>query len=77
MPRLIIAEGAALGLERCHASLDTKSPRAVQSAGQAIAARLLMLQTTLQIGRPFDIEPTFRKLPIAFGEAGYVAAHSN
>ena len=75
MPRLIITEGAALGLERCRTFLDEKSPQSAARAGQTIAARLLMLETTPQMGRPFDMEPALRELPISFGGSGYVALY--
>ena len=75
MPRLIITEGAALGLERCRTFLDEKSAQASARAGQTIAARLLMLETTPQMGRPFDMELALRELPIAFGGSGYIALY--
>jgi plasmid stabilization system protein ParE len=75
MPRLIITEGAALGLERCRIFLHEKNTQASARAGQTIAARLLMLETTPQMGRPFDMEPALRELPISFGDSGYVALY--
>ena len=75
MPRLIITEGAALGLDRCRAFLIDKSSQAAQRAGQAIAARLLALEITPDMGRPFDMEPALRELTISFGDAGYVALY--
>lgn len=75
MPRLIITEGAAGGLERCRAFLADKNPQAAQRAGQTIAARLLMLETTPQMGRPFDIDADLRELSISFGDSGYVALY--
>lgn len=75
MPRLIITEGAALGLERCRAFLADKSPPAAERAGRTIAARLLMLQTTPAMGRPFDGDAHLRELPIPFGDAGYIALY--
>ncbi len=76
MPRLIITEGAALGLERCRSVLADKSTQAVERAGRAIAARLRLLQTTpAAMGRPFDDDAQLRELPIPFGESGYVALY--
>jgi plasmid stabilization system protein ParE len=75
MPRLIITEGAALGLERCRIFLQAKNPQAAARAGQSIAARLMMLETTPQMGRPFAMEPSLRELPISYGDAGYVALY--
>ena len=70
MPRLIVTEGAARGLDRCRRFLEDKSPEAAIRAGQAIGRRLLSLETTPEIGRPFDMEATLRELPISFGDAG-------
>lgn len=75
MPRLIVTEGAAEGLDRCRAFLTDKSPDAARRAGRTIAARLSQLESTPHIGRPFDLDPTLRELPIAFGDTGYVALY--
>jgi plasmid stabilization system protein ParE len=75
VPRLIITEGAALGLERCRYFLADKSPQAAERAGRAIAARLRLLQTTPAMGRPFDDDAYLRDLPIPFGESGYIALY--
>ena len=75
MPRLIVTEGAAVGLERCRAFLADKSAQAAKRAGQTIAAHLLLLETTPQMGRPFDIEAGLRELSISFGDSGYVALY--
>ena len=40
-----------------------------------IAARLLALRTTPDIGRPFDGEEGLRELVIGFGSSGYVALY--
>ena len=40
-----------------------------------VAARLLALQTTPDIGRPFDGEEGLRELVIGFGSSGYVALY--
>ena len=75
MPRLIVTEGAAQGLERYRAFLAEHNPQASSRAGQLIATRLLALEATPDIGRPFDMEPTLRELPISFGATGYVALY--
>ena len=74
MPRLIITEGAAEGLERCRRFLAAKAPEAAQRAGQAIERQFLLLETAPDIGRPFPDMPELRELVIAFGDSGYVAA---
>lgn len=76
MPRLIVTEGAARGLDRCRSFLTDKNAAAAQRAGRTIAARLSMLESTPQMGRPFDLDARLRELPIAFGETGYVALYS-
>jgi plasmid stabilization system protein ParE len=75
MPRLILAEGAVRSLERVRAFLAEKSPEAAQRAGQAIASKLLALETTPAMGRPFAMEPDWRELPIPFGDTGYIALY--
>ncbi len=68
VPRVIITEGAAVGLERCRQFLTAKAPEAVRRAGQAIARQFLLLKSTLDIGRPFPEMPELRELVIAFGD---------
>lgn len=75
MPRLIVTEGAALGLARCRRFLEGKSPEAARRAGQAISHRLAVLQTNPAIGRPFELDPALRELVISFGDSGYVALY--
>ena len=75
MPRLIITEAAAIGLERCRAFLDEKNALASQRAGQTIIASLTLLETTPQMGRPLDIDAELRELSISFGDSGYVALY--
>lgn len=79
MPRLILTEGAVRSLERVRTFLAEKSPEAAQRAGQAIAAKLLALEATPAMGRPFAMQPgpsdAWRELPIPFGESGYVALY--
>ncbi|WP_293884353.1 type II toxin-antitoxin system RelE/ParE family toxin [Sphingomonas sp.] len=77
MPRLIVTEGAASGLERCRTFLVDKNPQAAERAGKAISDRLLSLEITPDMGRPFDMEPTLRELPISFGASGYVALYKH
>jgi len=43
-----------VGLRRCHQFLAPKNPQAAIRAGQAIARHFLLLETTPNIGRPFD-----------------------
>jgi hypothetical protein len=52
-----------------------RNPEAAVRAGQVIATRLLALQTTPDIGRPFDGEEGLRELVIGFGSSGYVALY--
>ena len=75
MPRVIITEGAAQGLERCRRFLAEKNSQAAKRAGQAIERQFALLETEPGIGRPFDDLPEFRELIIPFGDAGYVALY--
>ncbi len=45
--------------------------------GAAIAERLLMLESTPDIGRRFDLDPMMRELVIGFGNGGYVALYEH
>ena len=75
VPRLIVTPRARLGMVHCRGFLEGKNPEAAARAGQVIAARLLALQTTPDIGRPFDGEEGLRELVIGFGSSGYVALY--
>ena len=75
VPRLIVTPRARLGMIHCREFLEGRNPEAAARAGQVIAARLLALQTTPDIGRPFDGEEALRELVIGFGSSGYVALY--
>lgn len=75
MPRIIITEGAQVGLERCRRFLATKSPPAAKRAAQAIDRRFAVLETSPNIGRPFRNLPELRELIISFGDSGYIALY--
>ena len=75
MPRVIITQGAAQGLERCRRFLLEKNLRAAMRAGQAIERQLALLEMEPEIGRPFDKLPELRELVIPFGDSGYVALY--
>ena len=75
MPRVIITQGAANGLERCRLFLVGKNPQAARRAGQAIERQFALLETSPDIGRPLDDLPELRELIVAFGESGYVALY--
>ena len=77
MPRVIITQGAANGLERCRLFLAEKNPQAARRAGQAIERQFSLLETNPDIGRPLDDLPELRELIVAFGESGYVALYRN
>jgi plasmid stabilization system protein ParE len=72
VPRVIVTEAAAEGLERCRQFLVAKAPEAARRAGQAIEKHLLLLESAPDIGRPFPEIPELRELVIAFGDSGYV-----
>jgi len=75
VPRVIITEGAAEGLERCRKFLAAKVREAARQAGQVIEQQFLLLETTPDIGRPLPEMPALRELVITFGDSGYVALY--
>lgn len=75
MPRIIITEGAAQGLERCRLFLAEKNPLAAARAARAIAQQFDLLETEPELGRPWDELPELRELLIPFGDSGYVALY--
>lgn len=75
MPRLIITEGAAFGLERCRRFLAEKGPQVANRAGQTIGRQFARLEGNPGMGRPFPELPELRELIIEFGESGYVALY--
>ena len=75
MPRVIVTEGAAQGLERCRLFLVEKNPRAAMRAGLAIEHQFALLETEPEMGRPLMDLPELRELIIPFGDSGYVALY--
>lgn len=75
MPRIIITEGAAQGLERCRLFLAGKNPLATARAARAIAQQFELLATEPELGRPWEDLPELRELLIPFGDSGYVALY--
>jgi plasmid stabilization system protein ParE len=75
VPRVIVTEGAARGLERCRSFLEGKAPEAARRAAQVIGRHLLSLETTPSMGRPLPDLTELRELVIAFGDSGYVALY--
>jgi len=75
MPRVIVTEGAARGLERCRLFLAKNNPQASKRAALAIASQFGLLVSNPEIGRPFDDTPELRELIIPFGDKGYVALY--
>jgi plasmid stabilization system protein ParE len=76
MPRVIIAEGAAHGLERCRRFLAAKVPEAAKRAAKTIEQHFQLLEHTPDIGRPFvDLPDELRALIIPFGASGCIALY--
>jgi plasmid stabilization system protein ParE len=73
VPRVIVTEGAAQGLEHCRLFLAEKNPQAAMRAGLAIEHQFALLETEPEMGRPLDDLPELRELIIPFGGSGYVA----
>jgi len=75
LPRLVVTEGAARGLEYCRSFLAQKNPEAARRAAQAILRQFDLLASYPVMGRPLDDHPELRELLIPFGETGYVALY--
>ena len=75
MPRVIVTEGAAKGLERCRQFLAASPPEAARRASQAIEQQFRLLETAPDAGRPLPELPELRELVIHFGDSGYVALY--
>jgi len=73
--RIVITEGAAIGMEQCRKFLAEKSPAAAIKAAHAIDAKLSMLEMLPAMGRPFADTVDLRELLIKFGDSGYVALY--
>ena len=75
MPRVIITETALNGLTRCQQFISAKNQPAAKRAGQAIERQFELLETNVNLGRPFPEHMELRELVIAFGDSGYVALY--
>ncbi|RLD02840.1 MAG: type II toxin-antitoxin system RelE/ParE family toxin [Chloroflexi bacterium] len=75
MPRVIITENAALGLERCRRFLAEKDHTATIKAAQVIEKQFSRLETEPESGRPVENYLELRELIISFGNTGYVALY--
>ncbi|MCK4502833.1 MAG: type II toxin-antitoxin system RelE/ParE family toxin [Desulfuromonadales bacterium] len=75
MPRVIITENAALGLERCRRFLAGKNRLATTKAAQTIEKQFSRLKTEPESGRLVENYSELRELIISFGNAGYVALY--
>jgi len=75
VPRVVITQRAAQGLEHCRQFLADKNPQAAVRAGQAIEQQVLQLENNPDIGRPLNDLPELRELVIEFGDSGYAALY--
>ncbi len=75
MPRVIVTQGAAKGLERCRFFLSEENPKASKRAAQTIEQQFALLEMNPDIGRPLDDLPELRELIIKFGDSGYVTLY--
>ncbi|MFN3507287.1 MAG: type II toxin-antitoxin system RelE/ParE family toxin [Allorhizobium sp.] len=75
MPRVIVTEGAAIGLERCRRFLEARSPEAAGKAAKEIRRQFELLASSPERGRPLPRFPELRELTIGFGATGYVALY--
>lgn len=75
MPRIMITDGAAQGLERCRLFLAEKNRLAAARAARAIARHFELLATEPERGRPWEELPKLRELLVPFGDSGYVTLY--
>ncbi len=75
MPRVIITENAALGLERCRLFLAEKDRSATIKAAQIIEKQFARLETEPESGRPVENHMELRELIISFGNTGDIALY--
>ncbi len=75
MPRVIVTEKAALGLERCRRFLAEKDLSLTIKAAQIIEKQFARLETEPESGRPVENHLQLRELIIPFGNTGYVALY--
>lgn len=75
MPRIIITEAAAQGLERCRLFLAENNTLVASRAARAIAQQFELLEKEPEMGRPWEELPELRELLIPFGDSGYVALY--
>jgi plasmid stabilization system protein ParE len=75
VPRLVVTQGASIGLERCRQFLATRSSEAAKRAAQTIVHQFKLLESSPEIGRPTEHAPELRELTIPFGASGYVALY--
>ncbi|HKT98477.1 MAG TPA: type II toxin-antitoxin system RelE/ParE family toxin [Paraburkholderia sp.] len=74
MPRLIVTQRAAEGLERCRRFLSQKHLKPHDERRKS-SLQFLSLETTPAIGRPLPDSPNLRELVIPFGDSGYIALY--
>ena len=75
MPRIVVTEGAARGLERCRKFLAGKNLLATKRASQVIQSHFKLLEANPDIGRPLGDSPELRELVIEFGDSAYLALY--
>jgi plasmid stabilization system protein ParE len=75
VPRLVVTNGARIGLDRCRLFLRSRNRDAAKRASNAIKSQLNRLEINPAIGRPFANDPDLRELVIDFGNSGYIALY--
>jgi plasmid stabilization system protein ParE len=76
MPHVVITAWAQSDMLRCRQFLAAKNPVAAKDAGKRIKQRIRLLETTPDMGAPYDPGfPDVRELTIPFGDSGYVALY--
>ncbi|SMF68075.1 Plasmid stabilization system protein ParE [Xaviernesmea oryzae] len=75
MPQVIVTRGAILGIERCRTFLKKAGVQVSRRASDAISRQFALLETSPEIGRPFQHNAELRELLIPFGASGYIALY--
>ena len=76
MPRLIWTEPALRDVHRLYRFLLPKNPGAARRAVKAVRARVKILASHPEAGRPVeDMAPEYREWLVDFGDSGYVVLY--
>lgn len=63
------------GIERCRTFLGKAGIQVSRHAADAITRQFVLLETSPEMGRPFQGDAELRELLIPFGDSGYIALY--